>query len=87
MWLGSARAQLLVAGVDAEAAFTCALRHGTGVDALLVLIESDRALAQRVHPDAPFIRAEVALAQSHEMARSEQDVLRRRMPLHLIVGG
>ena len=87
VWLGSARAQLLVAGVDAEAALTCALRHGTGVDALLVLIEGDRALAQRVHPHAPFIRAEVALAQSHEMARSEQDVLRRRMPLHLIVGG
>lgn len=87
VWLGSARAELLVAGVDAHAAHTCALRHGTGVEALLTLIEGDRGLAQRVHPDAPFIRAEVALAQSHEMARSEADVLRRRMPLRLIVGG
>jgi len=87
VWLGSARAQLLVAGVDAEAAHVCALRHGTGVESLLTLIEGDRSLAQRVHPDAPFLKAEVVLAQSHEMARSEQDVLRRRMPLHLIAGG
>ncbi len=87
IWLGSARAQLIVAGVDAAAAHTCALRHGTRVDALMELLDVDRSLARRVHADAPFIQAEVVMAKADEMARSDQDVLRRRLPLHLIVGG
>jgi len=85
-WLGSARAELIAAGVDAEAAYWCALRHGTGVDSILDLIDTDRAHAVRIHKDAPFLNAEAVLARRDEMARSDHDVLRRRMPLHLMVG-
>ena len=85
-WRGSTLARLIAAGVDTEAAHTCAMRHGRYTDALLELIEDDRSLGQRVHPAAPFLRAEVAWAQSHEMARSEEDLTRRRMPLQLVVG-
>ena len=42
-------------------------------------------MAQRVHPDAPFVRAEVKLAFRDEMALSADDALRRRMPLALLV--
>ena len=52
---------------------------------MLKLIKKDATLAQRVHADAPFIRAEVRLAFRDEMALSADDVLRRRMPLALLV--
>ena len=79
-------AQLIGAGVDAEAALTAAERHGTGLSLLLDRIAQDRSMAARVHPAAPFLRAEVALAREREMARSDEDVFRRRMPLALIAG-
>lgn len=85
-WRGSAVAQLIAAGVDAEAALTAAQRHGTGLPVLLDLIDRDRGLAARVHPAAPFLRAEVALARDQEMVRNDEDLFRRRMPLALIVG-
>jgi glycerol-3-phosphate dehydrogenase len=85
-WRGSAVAQLIAAGVDAEAALTAAQRHGTRVAEVLDRIETDRALGARVHPAAPFLRAEVALAREQEMAQDEEDVFRRRMPLALIAG-
>lgn len=85
-WRGSAVARLIGAGVDAEAALTAAERHGTGVSVLLDRIEQDRGLAQRVHAEAPFLRAEAVLAREGEMVRSEVDLYRRRMPLDLMVG-
>lgn len=85
-WLGSARAELIAAGVDPEAAYWCALRHGTRIDNVIDLIGTDRALALRIHKHAPFLNAEVVMARRDEMARCDEDVLRRRMPLHLIAG-
>mgnify|MGYP000002813746 FL=1 len=85
-WRSATMARLIAAGVDAEAAHTCALRHGQYTESLLSLMEADRRLGQRVHPAAPFLQAELQWAQTHEMARSEDDLLRRRMPLRLIVG-
>ncbi len=38
-----------------------------------------------MHPETPFSLAEVVHAVDNEMARSLEDVLRRRMPLTLLV--
>lgn len=84
-WLPAAAKRLTAAGLDGVAASYAAHRHGTRIDELLKLIDTDATLAHRVHADAPFIRAEVRLAFRDEMALSADDVLRRRMPLALLV--
>ena len=83
-WLPATAKSLTAAGLDGVAASFAAHRHGTRVEELLKLIKHDPTLAQRVHSDAPFIRAEVRLAFRDEMALSADDVLRRRMPLALL---
>src|SRR5690606_32928467 len=45
------------------------------------LANDDPALAQRVHPDAPEIWAQVVWARDHEWAETADDVLRRRTTL------
>ncbi|MFD3438716.1 glycerol-3-phosphate dehydrogenase/oxidase, partial [Streptomyces sp. NPDC058685] len=45
------------------------------------LAEDDPALAERIHPDAPEIWAQVAYARDHEWAETADDVLRRRTTL------
>jgi glycerol-3-phosphate dehydrogenase len=71
-------------GVDAESAQWIALRHGTRVSRIEALLQESSALRERIHPSIPFIQAEAALAVRDEMARSSEDVLRRRMPLSLL---
>ncbi|MEJ8633958.1 glycerol-3-phosphate dehydrogenase/oxidase [Streptomyces sp. NPDC006475] len=45
------------------------------------LAEDDPALAERIHPDAPEIWAQVAYARDQEWAETADDVLRRRTTL------
>ncbi|MFD5101870.1 glycerol-3-phosphate dehydrogenase/oxidase [Streptomyces albidochromogenes] len=45
------------------------------------LANEDPALAERVHPDAPEIWAQVVYARDHEWAETADDVLRRRTTL------
>ncbi|MDN3293597.1 glycerol-3-phosphate dehydrogenase/oxidase [Streptomyces ficellus] len=45
------------------------------------LANDDPALAERIHPDAPEIWAQVAYARDHEWAETADDVLRRRTTL------
>ncbi|MER0444717.1 glycerol-3-phosphate dehydrogenase/oxidase [Streptomyces sp. Edi4] len=45
------------------------------------LASEDAALAERIHPDAPEIWAQVAYARDHEWAETADDVLRRRTTL------
>ncbi|MGQ0622493.1 MAG: FAD-dependent oxidoreductase [Panacagrimonas sp.] len=85
-WLAAAITRLRAAGVDPLAAGYVAHRHGARIDQLLKLIAADASFAHRLHPDAPFIRAEVKLSFRDEMALSADDALRRRMPLRLLVG-
>lgn len=84
-WQPAALAALGARGVDAEAARWMSLRHGTQVDALLGLIDADPTLAARIDADAPFVLAEAVHAVRHEMALSVDDIVRRRMPLTLLV--
>jgi glycerol-3-phosphate dehydrogenase len=71
-------------GLDPVTAHTCTLRHGTRVARILELVRDNPDLARRIVPDAPFCRAEIVHAAREEMARSLDDVLRRRIPLILL---
>lgn len=84
-WLARTVKKLTAAGLDGVAAHYAAHRHGTLSENLVKLIKADPTLARRVHPDAPFVRAEVKVAFRDEMALSADDALRRRMPLALLV--
>ena len=48
------------------------------MEEVLELISSDSALAQRLIPDLPYIKAEILHAVTHEGAVSVEDVLLRR---------
>lgn len=39
---------------------------------------------QRIHPEYPFLRAELAYAIKHEMAEKPNDVVCRRVPLAVV---
>jgi glycerol-3-phosphate dehydrogenase len=83
-WHVEAVSALVDRGVDPEAAHWAALRHGTNLPRLFELFGENRAWKERLHPQAPFLRAEVLLAVREEMARSLTDIVRRRMPLTLL---
>lgn len=59
-------------------------RYGQRGTVIAALVESDPGLGQRLHPELPFIKAEVALARRDEMALDLDDTLRRRIPLDLL---
>ena len=52
--------------------------YGSDVDQIQSLAGESPELAQRLHPDLPYIAAEVVWAARMEMARSVEDVLARR---------
>ncbi|MFP5358424.1 MAG: FAD-dependent oxidoreductase [Gammaproteobacteria bacterium] len=84
-WLATRREALQTLGVDAEAATQLCLRHGSRESRVRELIAEQPGWAARLHPDAPFLIAEVVLAIRDEMALSVDDILRRRLPLALLV--
>jgi glycerol-3-phosphate dehydrogenase len=86
-WYADALQNLVWLGVDRESAHTLLLRHGTGVERIAALIREQPEWRERLHPQAPFVFAEAVLAVRDEMARSAEDVLRRRIPLQLLVRG
>jgi glycerol-3-phosphate dehydrogenase len=55
--------------------------YGSDRDALLALINENKQWAGKLHPRASYIQAEVIWAVRHEMARSVEDVLARRVRL------
>jgi len=52
--------------------------YGADAPEILKLLEEDPSLAARLHPDLPYIAAEVVWAARREMARTVEDVLARR---------
>jgi glycerol-3-phosphate dehydrogenase len=84
-WQAEALSALSRREVDEEAARYLSLRHGTGLPRIHALLDENPAWAARLHPDAPFLEAEAVLAIREEMALGVDDVLRRRMPLNLLV--
>jgi glycerol-3-phosphate dehydrogenase len=83
-WSSAVTARGLELGLDEAVVTSCRTRHGTSIHRIFSLIEQRPDLAARIVPEAPFCRAEVVNAVRHEMARSLEDVLRRRIPLLLV---
>src|SRR5258707_3409738 len=55
------------------------LRHyGADAPAIQEIASKEPALAEKLHPDLPYIGAEVVWAVRQEMARTVEDVLARR---------
>lgn len=52
--------------------------YGGDAAAVRALMDGDPDLAQPLHPDLPYVRAEVVWQARHEMARRVEDVLARR---------
>jgi glycerol-3-phosphate dehydrogenase len=70
------------AGLD-DAQFEALLgMYGSRADALLDLI-AQRGAGRRLHPDLPWVEAQVDFAVEHELAHTVEDVLRRRLPIAL----
>ena len=53
--------------------------YGTDKKKIEKLIEENPSLSERLHPRLQFTKAEVVFAVRHEMARSIEDVLARRV--------
>jgi len=53
-------------------------RYGSLISEILEIIAEDSAMAERLIPDLPYIKAEILHAASHEGALSVEDVLLRR---------
>ena len=83
-WLETAVKRGVAVGLDTDTALTSALRFGSRLDDVHERIRKRPNLAARLHPELPFCRAEVEHAVEHEMARSLDDVLRRRIPLTIL---
>ena len=54
------------------------LVYGSDAEKIRVLAASDSELGKQLHPELPYIAAEVVWAVREEMARSVEDVLARR---------
>jgi glycerol-3-phosphate dehydrogenase len=84
-WQAEATSALLERGVDPESAEHLTERYGTRLPRLFELFGENPAWCERLHPSAPFLKAEAILAVRDEMAGTLIDVVRRRMPLILVV--
>ncbi|MCX3059486.1 glycerol-3-phosphate dehydrogenase/oxidase [Streptomyces beihaiensis] len=69
------------AQMSADTAKHLATHYGSLAFDIARLANENPELAERVHPDAPEIWAQVVYARDHEWARTPDDVLRRRTTL------
>jgi glycerol-3-phosphate dehydrogenase len=86
-WLDATSRAGEAVGFDPEVAASLAWRYGSSVDLVHDLARQDPSRAARVSPGSPFSIAEVVHAVRGEMARSLDDVVRRRVPVALVGGG
>ncbi|GGG22532.1 glycerol-3-phosphate dehydrogenase/oxidase [Pontibacter amylolyticus] len=68
-----------VAGIPMANSPTELARYGSDAAALQALLQSEPGLAQKLHPDFGYTLAQVVWAVRHEMARTVEDVLARRL--------
>jgi glycerol-3-phosphate dehydrogenase len=83
-FLPAAVAAGIAAGLDAEVARTAACRYGRRVGALHERLRAQPGLGARIAPTLPFCQGEIGLAVAEEMAISDADVLRRRIPVAIL---
>lgn len=84
-WLHNATQTGISLGMDDTTARQAAQRHGIGIDALHRRISQRPKLAQRIHENAAFCWGEILHAIDYEMAETLEDILRRRLPITLLV--
>ncbi len=58
--------------------------YGARAVELAAMIAADRSLAERMDREVPYVWAEVDFAAKHDLARTVEDVLARRVPLLLV---
>jgi glycerol-3-phosphate dehydrogenase len=71
-------------GLDADTATHLCGVYGTRAPVLAQQIAADRALGERLDPELPYVWAEIEFAVKHDLARTLEDVLARRVPLLLV---
>jgi glycerol-3-phosphate dehydrogenase len=70
-------------GLDADAATHLCGVYGVRATLLGQAIAADRSLGERLNADLPYLWAEIDFAVAHDLARTVDDVLARRVPLLL----
>jgi len=70
--------------ITRELAEHLAWSYGVRAEKLAIAIGNDASLGERMQPDLPYVWAEVEFAVNHDMARTVDDVLSRRVPLLLV---
>ena len=70
--------------LDVETATHLCGVYGSRAHLLAARIAEDAALGERLDPELPYVWAEVEFAAVHDLARTVDDVLARRVPLLLV---
>ena len=70
--------------LDLETAMHLARVYGTRAQILAESIDNDDSLGLRIEANLPYVWAEVSFAVTHDLARTIEDVLARRIPLLLL---
>lgn len=83
-WLKQSSDAAVAVGIDRETADTAARRYGTRIEALIDRVRKSPELGRRIVADLPFCKAEILHAVEHEMARTLDDIVRRRIPLRIL---
>jgi glycerol-3-phosphate dehydrogenase len=75
----------LAAGLDKTTAGFLLLRFGAEVPTILDLLHKEPGLTRRIAAEVPFCRAEAVYSLRHEMVVHLEDLLRRRLPLTILL--
>ncbi len=70
--------------IDVDTATHLCGVYGTRAPLLGAAIAADRTLGERLDPELPYVWAEIEFAARHDLARTVEDVLARRVPLLLV---
>lgn len=84
-WSESAKNEATKLGIDEESADWLIRRHGKRVAKIFSLIDNNPGSARRIFSHLPFIIADLVFSARHEMAVHLEDLLRRRMPLLVLM--
>ncbi len=78
------RALMREHGLDADTATHLCGVYGSRAPLLAARIVEEPALGERIDPELPYVWAEIEFAARHDLARTVDDVLARRVPLLLV---
>ncbi len=70
--------------LDADTATHLCGVYGTRAPIIAKKIAEDRSLGERMEHELPYVWAEIEFAATHDLARTVEDVLARRVPLLLV---